>query len=121
SDGLRVFKDFTVDDGDRREMTIDLDLRRSLRKPEGSEFAYRLVPSLRIVDDDRSGTITGRVADSRISSDCRPAVYVFAGRDAAADDIDGDGGDPFTSARVLREAGEYVYTAAFLPAGDYSV
>lgn len=120
---LRISSDFTIEEGDRREMTIDFDLRRSLREPDDEEEtdAYRLLPSLRVVEDRRTGTITGRIADSRLGSDCAPAVYVYPGRVTPVD-IGGSGTQPLTSSRVLRDLdGDARYTAAFLPEGEYTV
>ena len=121
--GLRVATDFTIDDGDSRRLTIDFDVRRSLREPDADNNpqAYRLVPSLRVVEDRRSGDIEGRIAAALINSSCVPAVYVYSGR-VTPDDIGGTGAQPLTSSRVFLDSnGHYVYTAGFLPEAEYTV
>lgn len=120
--GLRVATDFTIDDGDSRRLTIDVDVRRSLREPDADNEpqAYRLLPSLRVVEDERSGTIRGRIAASLISDSCVPAVYVYSGR-VTPDDIGGSGPQPLTSSRVFIDTnGDYVYAASFLPEAEYT-
>ena len=121
--GLDINQLFEVADGERSRYTIDVDLRRSVRRPEDGSQTYLLRPSLRLVEDDAAGRIAGVVSSARIVSGCVPAVYVFAGRDVTPDDVDGVGAEPLTSARVRLSTtdGSYRYQAAFLSAGGYTV
>lgn len=119
SSGLGVPFDFEVDDNKRTRLTLDFDLRSSLRMPDDDEpDAYRLVPRLRAVEDRRSGTIVGNVSPTRIVSGCVPAVYVYSGHELDADDVGGSGARPLSSTIPFSDGS---YIAAYLPAGDYTV
>lgn len=122
SAGLQIAQAFTVEDGERLRLTLDFDLRRSLREPDSARpNAYRLLPALRLVEDRRSGSVRGRVAPARLPSGCTPVVYVYAGR-VTPDDIGSGGAEPLSSAPVQADGfGNAVYTAAFLPAGEYTL
>jgi Domain of unknown function (DUF4382) len=122
--GLKLNRGFNVPDDGMASFTIDFDLRKSVHNPSGLEDDYILRPTLRLVDGNTdgalSGTITGIENDPNCSdnADHVGAVYVFNNGDAV-DDVDGVG-DPVTSTRVPND-GNYAYTVAFLPEGDYSV
>ena len=128
---LLARRNFTVNEEEATTLTIDFDLRRSLRAPTG-EGDYLLVPTLRLVQDDQVGRIAGTVAAGLATADGCDAegataglgnvVYVFAGN-VTPDDVNGISPEPLTSARAVLNAdtGNYDYTAAFLPAGSYTV
>lgn len=113
---------FSLDRGDELSLLVDLDLRRSVLPPAGAGTDYRLDPKLRLVRLDEVGTLAGTVASARVTSSCTPAVYLFAGHGAAADDVDGAGVEPFDSSLLQRVAvGQaWTYRMAFLPPGDYT-
>lgn len=120
-DELDLDSDFSIDDHGTTKLTLDVDLRRSLRAPDGDSDHYRLVPSLRLVDDDDVGAISGTIRGALIGSGCAAAVYVYQGK-VTPDDIGGSGAQPYSSADVIAAGdGSYRYTAAFLPEGDYSL
>lgn len=117
---------FTVPAGGDVSLTIDFDVRKSLVNPVG-QSGYRLKPVLRLVDNSEVGMIEGTVAGELISQECGDAftpefagnVYVHKGADATPDDI-GSENEPLVVVPV-DENGTYTYTAAFIPAGDYTV
>ncbi|MEO9586076.1 MULTISPECIES: DUF4382 domain-containing protein [Marinobacter] len=117
---------FTVPAGGEVSLTIDFDVRKSLVNPVGQD-SYRLKPVLRLVDNSEVGTIEGTVAGELITQECGDVmtpefagnVYVHEGSDAVPDDI-GSENEPLVVAPV-DENGTYTYTAAFIPAGEYTV
>ncbi len=117
---------FTVPAGGEVSFTIDFDVRKSLVDPVGQD-GYRLKPVLRLVDNSEVGTIEGTVAGELISQECGDAltpefagnVYVHEGTGVEPDDI-GSGNEPLVAVPV-KENSTYTYTAAFIPAGDYTV
>ncbi|MEP1213524.1 MAG: DUF4382 domain-containing protein [Marinobacter sp.] len=117
---------FTVPAGGEVSLTIDFDVRKSLVNPVGQE-GYRLKPVLRLVDNSEVGSIEGTIAGELITQECGDAlnpefagnVYVHEGADAVPDDIGSDN-EPLVVVPV-DENGTYTYTAAFIPAGEYTV
>lgn len=117
---------FTVPAGGEVSFTIDFDVRKSLVNPVGQN-SYRLKPVLRLVDNSETGIITGTVAGELITEECGDAltpefagnVYIHEGANAQPDDI-GSANEPLVAVPV-KENGDYTYTAAFIPAGDYTV
>ena len=111
--------------------TIDFDLRKSITDPQSGDY-YKLRPTLRIVETELAGNFTGMVDESLIpkpemveedkSSGC--SVYTFAGSNVDPDDIflddDGTHTNPVTTADVKKEGDIFLYTAAFLLAGEYT-
>ena len=136
--GLKLNRGFDIPDGGVASFTIDFDLRKSIVAPADPTdliAAYKLRPTLRIVDTAGMGHISGAVGDaSRADAACTAtdyAVYVYSGPDldiATLDDEGGVGGnplkDPFdvpvTTALVPND-GAYNYTVGFLEAGDYTL
>ncbi len=119
---LTLATDFSIDERDTIDLTVDFDLRAAVR--DGGGVAYEFWPALRWVRDDDAGSVSGSVAASLIdASDCVPVVYVYVGKDVTPDDIDEIGVEPLTSARVRQNStnGNGSYTAAFLEAGAYTL
>lgn len=128
-EGLQLPFNVSIEDDTDLDLTIDLDLRKSLRDQGDNEF--ELHPSMRIVRTSETGTLTGTVARSLIEDpDCRNgalnnrgnAVYVFSGGDAAVQDIQGDPNDPVATTTVEIDAftGEYEFRVGFLLRGNYT-
>lgn len=119
--GLKLNRGFVVPAGGAASFTIDFDLRKSVHEP-GGNGEYLLRPTLRIVDNAETGTLSGSV-DPRFydaaGGTCTGAVYVFEGDVTEPDDVDGGPVDPITTAIV--PDGAYNYTVGFLSAGDYQV
>lgn len=118
---LQLDTDFSIDDRGTTTLTLDVDLRRSLRAPENSGDDYHLVPNLRLINDDDAGTISGTIPSAQLGNGCVAAVYLYRGK-VTPDDIGGNGAQPYSSANVLADgSGGYRYTAAFLPEGTYTL
>jgi len=146
---LKLNRSFTIDKDGVRAFTIDFDLRKSitltdsLSVPPRPDYAYKLRPTLRIIDSGLAGNFSGAVAESLIAANVDTttlsdgdktgcSVYVFGGGGAEPDDMffpeDGILGghiNPVAIADVSKVdtgggAYSYLYTAAFLPAGDYT-
>src|SRR3546814_19010270 len=93
---LELDADFSIEDRGTTTLTLDVDLRRSLREPENDGDDYRLVPSLRLINDDDAGAFNGSIPAPRIDSACVAAVYLYQGK-VPADDIGGTGAKPHSS------------------------
>lgn len=130
--GLRLNNSFNVVDGEYLDFTIDFDLRKSVHQPMGQtgpsgDPVYFLRPTLRLVDADVSGEISG-VVDPLIfvinEQNCSAqesgyAVYLYEG-DVTPDDMDGADPDPVSTAMVTAGNG-YGYTLAFIEPGEYTI
>lgn len=120
--GLKLIKGFDVPDGGTASFIIHFDARKSVQMPSGLAPDYTLRPTLQLVDDNTDGALTGTVASAincgYSGAEYVGAVYVFNSGDTV-DDVDGVG-DPVSSARVPND-GNYAYTVAFLPEGNYSI
>ncbi|MEA2081018.1 MAG: DUF4382 domain-containing protein [Pseudomonadota bacterium] len=124
--GLKLNRGFDVPEDGMASFTIDFDLRKSVHYPSGLDGDRILRPTMRLVDDNTAGALAGTVASEIIADDpddCSGvdyvgAVYVFNKGDTV-DDVDGTG-DPVTSAKVSND-GNYAYSVAFLPEGDYLI
>lgn len=129
--GLKLNRGFVVPAGGSADFTIDFDLRKSVHftgnDPATGEYMLR--PTLRLADNAMTGSIAGTVNDTLMTVTCdpvndRPAVYVYSGAGVTPDDIDGIDPEPVTTASVKLDPDDntrYVYKAAFLEAGDYTV
>lgn len=136
--GLKVKGPLTVTANATASFTIDFDVRKSIVKSGNVNSAngvkYHLKPVLRIVDNSAVGIISGTIADTLLSqaagcSDIDPmtnnAVYVYAGLDVIADDIDlnDNTAEPIVTGLIEYDSvlNEYSYEVAFLTAGNYTV
>lgn len=121
--GLKLNRGFVVPAGGVADFTIDFDLRKSVHNPVGKSD-YILRPVLRMVDNSKTGTLSGNVDASFFAGgNCSGAVYVFDGSVTEPDDEDGEGvggPDPITSTMVADD-GVYAYSVGFLSEGDYLI
>jgi hypothetical protein len=134
--GLKLNRGLTVPDAGSLALTLDFDLRRSLRAPPGQRSGsatactqgYQLRPTIRLVDDANVGAFAGTVtfAGGSMPPDCKPKVYVYEGNVTPDDDEDSTTAnpdvDPLTVIGVVVPEGATAgtYRAAFLPAGSYT-
>ena len=120
--GLKLNQGFDITDGGSVSLTIDFDLRKSVLSPNNNSEAYKLKPTLRIVNNDNMGHISGIVGSvSLADAACTKtdySVYVFAGENIIADDIDGLDAEPVSTA-LLSESFEY--EVGFLDEGTYTI
>lgn len=126
-EGLQVEFNVDVEDDTDLDLTIDFDVRKSLRKID--ENTFELHPSLRIVRTERTGTLAGVVdeelvlhpdCDDRLDFDEGNAVYVFPGAGANFQDLQDNAGDPLTTGTVELISGTYEFVIGFLPQGNYT-
>lgn len=122
---------FVVPAGGEIDLTIDFDVRKSVVNPQNDPESYKLKPVIRLVDNTDVGEISGTVAGEVITAQCSAenagstesyngSVYVHEGFDSAPDDIGSDN-EPLVAVPVDYLTDQYVYTAAFIPAGNYTV
>lgn len=129
--GYRINRSFDVEPGGATlALMLDFDVRKSITDPNGSAPEYILRPTVRLIESAASGAISGTVDATLISSlgggDCN--VYVYSGHNAQPDDVyipidtavPDTQNNPVTTAKVATD-GTHAYTAAFLPAGEYTL
>lgn len=117
--GLTITGGFSVNKDATQNYVVDFDLRKSVLT---GTTTYALKPTLRLVDADKSGSISGSVVGAGAVG-CAPAVYVYQGNGATMGD-EGSANPPYTSTLVhpiTTGSSTYVYKVAFLPPGDYTV
>jgi hypothetical protein len=131
--GLKVRQKFTIPNNRQMNFTVDFDLRKSVKRNR-SNGRYRLKPKMRFAVDTDVGLIRGAVAPillidpscSDVDVDTHNAVYVYNGHNLIPDDINELSllnVEPTTTTTINYNPvnGLYLYEAAFLPAGDYTV
>ncbi len=131
--GIKIKKKFTIPDDRLVNLTVDFDLRKSIKKP-GASGKYKLKAKMRLLVDDHVGFIRGSVnptllldpACSDMDADTHNAIYVYAGHNAATDDINElstTNNEPVTTTTIKYDiaSGLYIYEAAFLPQDDYTI
>ncbi len=123
--GLKVVNGFTVPQDGTVALTIDFDLRKSVLEPAQSGGAYKLKPTLRLVQNDKTGHIGGTVPNTTVNANgCdTAAIYLFEGSNITADDLDGINADPVDSSLVKlnNSNGNYEYKFGFLDVGSYTI
>lgn len=131
SSGLKLKGDFTISSILPAAITLDFDLRQSVKVTGGGK--YKLKPVIRVLNDDQVGHIRGEVDVDLLTAPCSDtnpatfnAAYVFSGHGVTPSDIDSSSDvdvEPVTTTSINldSETGKYVYEAAFLPAGDYTI
>lgn len=117
--GLTITGGFSVSKSETQNYVIDFDLRKSIHGALSGATSYQLIPVLRLVNKDTSGSITGTVTNASATG-C--AVYVYQGSNATPGD-EGSTTPPYTSALIQKDSttSTYTYTVAFLPPGNYTV
>ena len=128
--GLKLNTRFTIKPEGQNDFVIDFNLRKSVNNPQGFPD-YRLKPSLKLIAHSHSGAISGTVATTLIedehcdngdSNQRGNSVYIFEGNVQPVDIRGNESEDPLTTARVaMNQSGIFVYRAAFLPPGPYTV
>lgn len=125
--GLKLKGNFTISATRAAALVIDFDLRQSI-KVAGKSGRYTFKPVLRLVNNENIGHIRGTVNPALLTTGCSDglvdtfnAAYVYAGN-VTPGDI-GSGTPPLTTTRIAYDNASmsYVYEAAFLPTGDYTI
>lgn len=120
--GLKLNRGFTIHDGKAATFTIDFDLRKSIVEPGNLSTAYKLKPTLRIIENQNAGHITGTVGSTTLNdANCIGtdyAVYAFTGAGITPDDMDGINPDPVSSSMLTNT---FTYGIGFLEEGNYTL
>jgi hypothetical protein len=126
--GYKINTSFDVAQDATLTMMLDFDLRKSITDPSSANQDYILRPTVRMIENAASGSISGSVDATLLSSlgGGMCSVYVFAGQGATPSDIYIPLNAPIPSTNPITTAnvtgtGPYSYTASFLPAGDYTI
>jgi len=114
--GLKIKSKFTITEGEKLKLIIDFDLRKSVkltgnssgRKKDGNG-KYILKPTLRLLEDKKTGNIKGSTSDEVM-------VVCTYQSDSSLDTIS-DCDNAINSA--IPKNGNF--TLSFLPAGDYKI
>jgi len=133
---LRLVSGFDVPPNQAVKLLFDWDMRKGLVYPPG-QGQYMLKPAFRMLNVTAYGVLQGTIAAATVGTSLDPAVndcakddnvdldvgnvvYVFAGPDVDADDID-SAGDPVATVEATRNtAGDYAYRTLLDP-GTYTV
>ena len=131
SSGLKIKGDFSVSETLPTSLVVDVDLRQSIKKNGPN---YMMQPVLRMVNGNNFGHTRGIVDPTLLTAgscsdplvDTFNAVYVYSGHNVTPDDINQKSTqdiDPLTTTSIDYEAAtsSFMYEAAFLPAGDYTI
>lgn len=127
-DGLRLAFAATIDDRTNLDLTIDFNADKSLRRLGNNTFEFH--PDFRLVRTERTGTLTGLVAESLVrNTECDNGsrhnegnrVYAFNGT-VNFQDIQGNQNDPIASVPVTRSSSgnDFEFRMGFLPQGNYT-
>jgi hypothetical protein len=114
---------FTLDQGDRRGITVDMDLRRSLllNDTDLGNQEIRMRPRARASLDDRAGILQGQVSPGLINqANCLPAVYLYEGEDVTPTRLNANPG-PLTSMLVRDRNSNPNYAFHAVPDGRYTI
>jgi hypothetical protein len=99
--GLKIKGDFTVSNTRPTTLILDVDLRQSIKMAGPN---YIMTPVLRLVSADNFGHVRGEID---------PALLTAGNQNT----------DPVTTGKIAYDtaAAKYIYEAAFLPAGKYTI
>ena len=122
---------FFDEDNDLEDLTIDVDLRKSIRVDNTqSPPVYEFHPNLRVVETSRSETLRGTVHEDFIedtrcanqnNNEDGNAVYLFVGNSGGFQDLQNNAGDPFatTGVEFNTASNQWEFAFGFLPRQSY--
>ena len=126
--GLKLVSGYTVPANDRVSLTLEFDVAKSITAPPGQSPDVKLRPTIRLVNNNDVGTLTGEVSADFVEVEgCEPSVYVFnpdvEEPNGIEDDVE-DENDPIATAMVKPQEQadvsiQYHYTVGFLLTGSY--
>ena len=123
--GLKLHGGYTVPANDTVNLTAEFDLGKSITAPPGQAPDVKLRPTIKLVNNNEVGTLTGQVANVLTEAEsCEPSVYVFndgVTPNGIEDDVDDD---PVATAIVEPQdqgdgSVQWHYSIGFLLTGDY--
>ncbi len=125
--GLKLVGGYTVPINDTATLTAEFDLGKSLTEPPGLAPDVKLRPTIKLVNNNEVGTLTGTVANALAEAEmCQPSVYLFDDGVTPNPIVDGeeDPNDPIATAVVNASeqadgAVLWEYTIGFILAGSY--
>lgn len=123
---LSINTGFNISAAADTSYVIDFDARKSVLPPAAASTAYQLQSTGRMVAETNAGNIIGTVPSTFITAGCTPVVYVYAGINGNPADLDNTAAvdtQPVTESAVTlnNNNGQYAFTAAYLPAGQYTL
>jgi hypothetical protein len=122
--GLKLHGGYTVPVNDQVNLTAEFDLVKSITAPPGQAPDVKLRPTIKLVNNNEVGTLTGQVASELAEAEnCEPVVYVFADG-TPPNSIGGESDDPIATGLVEAQIQadstvQWHYTIGFLLAGEY--
>ncbi|SER13949.1 DUF4382 domain-containing protein [Neolewinella agarilytica] len=119
---------FTITQGGNLATVIDFDLRKALVRTDDAARPYafaaenRLESSLRFVERESTGTLSGSVTNNS-GEDTEVVIYAYAANTYTAAEREGDSDDELflnaVASTRLSASGDYEFN--FLPAGNYEL
>jgi hypothetical protein len=127
--GLKLHGGYTVPVNDTVYLTAEFDLAKSITAPPGLAPDVKLRPTIKLVNNNEVGTLTGQVANELAEAEsCEPSVYLF-NDGVVPNAIEGEGeaedpNDPVATAMVEPQdqadgSVQWHYTIGFLLTGNY--
>lgn len=126
NNGLKLVSGYTVPVNDTVNLTAEFDLGKSITAPPGQSPDVLLRPTIRLVNNNEVGTLTGQVANTLAEAEnCAPSVHVFDDG-ITPNVIDDSDDDPVATALVEAQdqpdgSVQWHYTVGFLLTGGYEV
>ena len=127
--GLKLVNGYTVPVNNQVNLTAEFDLGKSITAPPGQSPDMKLRPTIKLVNNNEVGTLTGQIANALAEAEaCKPSVFVFSDGvtpNGIEDEVE-DPDDPVATALVEAQdqadgTVQWHYTIGFLLAGDYEV
>lgn len=127
NNGLKLVSGYTVPVNDLVSLTADFDLGKSITAPPGLSPDVVLRPTIRLVNNNEVGILSGAVASELVDVEmCEPTVHVFGAGivpNPIEDGVD-DPDDAIATAIVApQDQGDgtflHTYSIGFLLTGDY--
>ena len=126
NNGLKLVSGYTVPVNDTVSLTAEFDLGKSITEPPGQGPDVLLRPTIKLVNNNEVGTLTGQVANTFAEAEnCAPSVYVFE-NSLTPNPINDSDDDPVATALVEAQDQsdglvQWHYTVGFLLVGEYEV
>jgi len=127
NNGLKLHGGYTVPVNDQVSLTAEFDLGKSITAPPGQAPDVMLRPTIKLVNNNEVGTLTGQVANALAEAEaCQPSVYVFNdgvtpnGMEDGVEDADDPAATAIVEAQEQTDGTvQWHYTVGFLLAGNY--